>query len=318
MDLLPNPPKNADFDFGVTSSTTIFGDDKNVINALTFLRFRDETGIPFRIGHTCSDNKAAGGAAERLARYYPDTAILTLVRADAEKTVEKTLTRSLLSTWTQEDADLFCQLYISALERADADFPAADWPKDGTFSKRAANVLPEVLSRLCSKCSDDVMEKLLNLLKNICCSENKKCYPKISSLMKRLLPIYPVTKRDEMLRTLLSFPIKQGKSPFDSPEPFSLLPSTSTEHQHDSPKTPFPEISNWISMLEKSEDTENLLERLIYCNQQSLLTTSQKIELGNYIWNNGNIRLPKHCDLPFVLICRHSQKKKSSAGFVKR
>lgn len=44
----------------------------------------------------------------------------------------------------------------------------------------------------------------------------------------------------------------------------------------------------------KSEDTENLLERLIYCNQQSLLTTSQKIELGNYIWNNGNIRLPKH------------------------
>lgn len=286
--------KNADFDFGVTSSTTIFGDDKNVINALTFLRFRDETGIPFRIGHTCSDNKAAGGAAERLARYYPDTAILTLVRADAEKTVEKTLTRSLLSTWTQEDADLFCQLYISALERADADFPAADWPKDGTFSKRAANVLPEVLSRLCSKCSDDVMEKLLNLLKNICCSENKKCYPKISSLMKRLLPIYPVTKRDEMLRTLLSFPIKQGKSPFDSPEPFSLLPSTSTEHQHDSPKTPFPEISNWISMLEKSEDTENLLERLIYCNQQSLLTTSQKIELGNYIWNNGNIRLPKH------------------------
>ena len=140
--------KNADFDFGVTSSTTIFGDDKNVISALTFLRFRDETGIPFRIGHTYSDNKAAGGAAERLARYYPDTAILTLVRADAEKTVEKTLTRSLLSTWTQEDADLFCQLYISALERADADFPAADWPKDGTFSKRAANVLPEVLSRL--------------------------------------------------------------------------------------------------------------------------------------------------------------------------
>ena len=81
--------KNADFDFGVTSSTTIFGDDKNVISALTFLRFRDETGIPFRIGHTYSDNKAAGGAAERLARYYPDTAILTLVRADAEKTVER-------------------------------------------------------------------------------------------------------------------------------------------------------------------------------------------------------------------------------------
>lgn len=60
------------FDFGVNSSTTHYGgEDKERIVAFTFLQFREETGIPFRLENYVDGAKAACGAAERIALYCP-------------------------------------------------------------------------------------------------------------------------------------------------------------------------------------------------------------------------------------------------------
>lgn len=87
------------FDFGVNSSTTHYGgEDKERIVAFTFLQFREETGIPFRLENYVDGAKAACGAAERIALYCPLWAILTVVRAGEEKFIENALTtRSLRS-----------------------------------------------------------------------------------------------------------------------------------------------------------------------------------------------------------------------------
>lgn len=300
----------AGFDFGSHSTTTYFGDDKNVIDALTFLRFREETGIPFRIGYVQSDSKAADGAAERIARYYPDTAILTIVRTNNEKVVERAVTRGILSLWTQEDADQYCQLYIDALEQALEQLPAPHWPRGGTFAERAANVLPEVLSELCSKCSDEMMEKLLALLKDIYCSGKKEYYPKAASLANRLLLYYPAAKRSEMLQTLLSFPLKEGERPFDLPDPFSILQISSTTCRNSSSEVSYPEIETWLALLTASDKEQpNLLDRLLYCSYQGLLTDSQKTRLGDFIWNNGNVRLSNHWLLTVCLDLPAQQKE---------
>lgn len=81
------------FDFGVNSSTTHYGgEDKERIVAFTFLQFREETGIPFRLENYVDGAKAACGAAERIALYCPLWAILTVVRAGEEKFIENALT----------------------------------------------------------------------------------------------------------------------------------------------------------------------------------------------------------------------------------
>ena len=80
---------NRVFDFGVNSSTTHYGgEDKERIVAFTFLQFREETGIPFRLENYVDGAKAACGAAERIALYCPLWAILTVVRAGEEKFIE--------------------------------------------------------------------------------------------------------------------------------------------------------------------------------------------------------------------------------------
>ena len=94
------------FDFGASSSTTHFGgEDEERILSFAFLRFREDTGIPFQLRNVVESTKAARGAAERIALHCPLWATLTIVRAGQEKYMESVLTRGVLSTWSQEDTD---------------------------------------------------------------------------------------------------------------------------------------------------------------------------------------------------------------------
>lgn len=55
------------FEFGRVRRSSHFGEDKEVIYPYTFLRFREESGIPFFISSCHNGTKAACGAAERIA-----------------------------------------------------------------------------------------------------------------------------------------------------------------------------------------------------------------------------------------------------------
>lgn len=156
------------FDFGMSSSTMhLGGEDEERVLAFSFLRFREETGVPFRLGNVVEDIKAAGGAADRIALYCPLWAILTVVRTDEEKYVESALTRGVLSTWPQEDADECCQFYMDAVLRTEAELNEIKTHWANTFATRTARILLTALSELCSKCSDKMMAKLLAFLKKL-------------------------------------------------------------------------------------------------------------------------------------------------------
>lgn len=59
------------FDFGISSSTMhLGGEDEERILAFSFLRFREETGMPFRLGNVVEDTKAAP-LVRRLISFYP-------------------------------------------------------------------------------------------------------------------------------------------------------------------------------------------------------------------------------------------------------
>ena len=196
------------FDFGVNSSTTHYGgEDKERIVAFTFLQFREETGIPFRLENYVDGAKAACGAAERIALYCPLWAILTVVRAGEEKFIENALTRGVLSTWTPKETDECCQFYIDAVLRTELEFTNHKTAGGNTFVTKAATVLLEALSELCSKCSDEMMVQLLDFLKKLYSSPQKDHYLQAASLVKRLIPFYPVGLHRELLLQLLTFPL---------------------------------------------------------------------------------------------------------------
>ena len=118
-----------------------------------------------------------------------------------------TLTRGVLSTWTPKETDECCQFYIDAVLRTELEFTNHKTAGGNTFVTKAATVLLEALSELCSKCSDEMMVQLLDFLKKLYSSPQKDHYLQAASLVKRLIPFYPVGLHRELLLQLLTFPL---------------------------------------------------------------------------------------------------------------
>ena len=215
------------FDIGRQVQTHRFWDwDNDALAAYNFLRFCEDVGLPFRIpGHTIA-TKSAAGALSRIANYSPAWAMATLVRINDEKAVGRIFNRASLAGMDVAFVDNLAALYLKALELAVADIGTGDRFSDFNFGVVLVSVVPEILSRLCCKCSKGVKERLVDFLIGAYQSEQRGNYRGIRELIKRLLESFPVVQRIELIPRLLDFPILSNLSDIDEQEyvnPFELL-----------------------------------------------------------------------------------------------
>lgn len=284
--------EEASFNFGSVHTSTYLGDDTEVLRAYRFLRFREESGTPFYIGNVRSGYKAACGAAERLARYSPWLSVLTLVRADEPKRMEQTITRSILSNWTQKDADKFCQFYMDALLRTEPELPSSNRVYKGDFFRLAADVLPQLLSLLCVKCSPAVFDQMLNLLKRLYCSEKSMCYTNADSLARRLISCWPPDKRHELAIELLAFPLFENDFlRRELPDPIAYVPIKRGDIDRKT-ECGLPEVETLFSQFTDKKGLLPLLERLLHSFCLGLLTAEEKLDLSNILWSSRTVTLP--------------------------
>jgi hypothetical protein len=279
-----------------SSTMHLGGEDEERVLAFSFLRFREETGMPFRLGNVVEDAKAAGGAAERIALYCPLWAILTVVRTDEEKYMESALTRGVLSTWSQENADECCQFYMDAVLRTEAELNEIKTHWANTFATRTARILLTTLSELCSKCSDKMMAQLLVFLKKLYDSPQKEHYLKAAPLVRRLISFYPVALRHDLVMQLLTFPLpdlKRLNVQLDFPDPFEVLSASASGYESNSDRS-YKEVEQLIALIQRNDEDLSALNRLLYCGAHGLLTTEQKKWLGGFIWKNGEPHLPPY------------------------
>lgn len=286
--------EQATFDFGEKSSSFHLGTDENLILAYSFLRFREECGIPFYIGNVQSGAKAACGAAERIALYAPFWSILTLVRADKPKAVENTITRGVLSSWTREEADRCCQFYLDAILRTEPELNPEDGFYRGNFACLAADVLPEVLSVLCTKCSSSVLNKAFDFLKSLYFSEKKLCYQQAPSLAKRLFAAYPPEKLRALIPQLLLFPIKEDNDMirryFPNPLKYIQFKDDYIEKKNE---TSLPEVDSLFAKLQQKEEFSAIMNQLLYCLYHGFLTDENKLALRDLLWERQELHISK-------------------------
>ncbi len=281
----------ASFDFGKVHRSHTFGADMEVIRAYSFLRFREETGVPFSISSVHSGKKAACGAAERIARYNPLWSILTLVRAGTPKAIERAITRGVLSCWTQEEADQIGTFYLDALLSTEKEMLTAGQFYRESFAYLVADVLPVILSELCAKCSRLILDKMLSALEHLYTSDKKLCYPQTKLFAKRLIASYPSENRQELIEKLLAFSVVENERLLsDFPDPIALIPIIYL-HTDQEPKCSIPAIELLFTQYESSTNRKPIIDRLLYCFCHGLLTGKQKLLLRDVLWSDG-----KHFD----------------------
>ncbi len=222
LDRLPvnrsNVTETLTFDIGQRTRTRHFGQDTEALTAYNFLRFCEDAGIPFRIPQTSLATKSAVGTLSRIALYSPYWAMATLVRTGDSKVVDRIFDRLSLARMTMAHIDNLVERYLKSLELAITDIGAGNRFWDSNFGIQLAQIIPEILSRLCCKCSTELKRRLVEFLLRVYQSDARSNYSGIRNLTQRLLEACSVRQRIQLIPQLLSFPILSDLQPIEQTE----------------------------------------------------------------------------------------------------
>ncbi len=216
--ILSNPPverKNTtekqEFDIGRITRTHYFGGvDQELFNAYSFLRFCEEVGLPFRVGNYTLAIKTAAGSLQRISRYSFFWAAATLVRLGDAKVVDNLFSRESVYKFAADEADRLVQNYLDALDKCRDDIRSGDAFKNNNYGVRLAHILPEVISRLCCRCSNEMKARLLGFVTAIYGSPEKRNYRNVGNLVRRLISSMSQTERYALIPDLLKIPFPEG------------------------------------------------------------------------------------------------------------
>ena len=234
QDKLQRPPattpdflETPTFDIGQSQRTQhIQYWNNEALTAYNFLLFCEDSGIPFRVSNVLIATEAAVGTLGRVAECSSHWALATLVRIGDTRVVDEIFNRASLAHMNKSSVDRLLKHYLEALFIASPDIRSGNRWSRSNLGTQLAGVLPEILSRLCCKCSSDSREQLLNWLLEVYRSEHRSNYRGIRSVTDRLLRSVPVTERISIVPKLLEFPILSEIDPRDQQEyrnPFDYL-----------------------------------------------------------------------------------------------
>ena len=215
------------FDIGRVVRTSHFGhSDEEALTAYNFLRFCEDAGVPFRIPGLDIAKKSAAGTLARVAKYSSYWALVTLVRIGDKNTVDEIFDRASLAQMGTPSVDNLVDRYLDSLRVAFPDIETRDRHWDGNFGTLLAEIVPEILSRLCCKCSRTAKHKIVDVLLEIYQSEYRWKFRGVRNLIERLLTAFSVDERIAVIPKLLQFPVLTDRRGMEEQEflnPFDFV-----------------------------------------------------------------------------------------------
>ncbi len=278
------------FDIGMVTQNLHFSNtDQEELNAYSFLRFCEEIGLPYRVGSYTVASKTALASLQHISQISPFWANATLVRLGDSKAVDSLFSRESVYRFTTKVADQLIQSYLDALNKCRDDIYAGDTFQNNSYGVRLAQLLPEVLSRLCCKCSIEKKYHILEFITELYASPGKSNYRNVKSLTKRLISSMSDIEQYNLVPDLLKIPFPEDSNLLVKDEflnPLLLLElnqkpdcATSLEIQHGLINHLFREAT-----LDNSDRRRWAITSLITLYKFQLLDSDQSSKLTEAIW----------------------------------
>lgn len=294
---LKNPPverkivtEKREFDIGrVTRSRHFSGTDQEGLSAYAFLRFCEEVGLPYRVGSYTMATKTALASLQRISRYSSFWAIATLARLGDAKAVDSLFSREAVYRFTAHEADQLIHGYLDALNKCRDDIHAGDAFRNDSYGVRLAQLLPEVMSRLCCKCSGETKRRVLEFVTGIYASPDKTNYRNVKNLTNRLISSMSEVEQYSLVPDLLKIPFPENLNLLVKDEflnPFLLL-----ELNQKPECAPAVEIQPGLvdhlfrqAALDNSDRRRWAITSLVTLHKLQLLDDGQSKNLAGAIW----------------------------------
>ena len=155
----------------------------------------------------CAERSHLPGSIRRVTR--PTWAVVTLMRIGDSTLADSFFSRDTLARVDVLRVDMWNDQYIKVLREVQSVVAKTDPLEGHNLALRIAQVVPEILSRLCVKSSLDRRNEVFALLRELYSHPEPRKYPGTAHLTGRLLgslPLHYGSRRDRMgfLRTLHS------------------------------------------------------------------------------------------------------------------
>ncbi|OEU66098.1 MAG: hypothetical protein BA863_10300 [Desulfovibrio sp. S3730MH75] len=287
--------KNREFDIGrITKTYHMYGWEREALNAYWFLRYFEESGFPFRVPGSNLGKKSAEGALQRLSKHSPYWALATLIRVGDAKAADRIFNRQSLLKYNVDDVDDLIDEYLGVLESVESDISEGDGFYVDNFGVLLAQIVPEILSRLCCKCSSDKKYLLFDFIREVYMSEHKNKYRGIYNLLKRLLKTFSVEEQYKLIPGLLEIPYPENTSLITDREyvhPFHLIDIEKNDVC--SAKKVDLKLDRIKALFDlASSETESKKKwgafSLVQLYKLDLLTSNQAEKLGVILWSKTN------------------------------
>lgn len=197
------------FDVGNTSQHFSFIDTSLV--AYNFLRYLEESGHPISLPKISFFKSSVNEAIKRIGKNSSYWAVITLIRMRDEKVVDLIYNRQFLLKLSIEKVDEQVEIYLKTLTFLHRDLLLNKINKyNDEFNILIAKIVPEILSRLCSKCSFKQKKNIIKILNNIYNSPFANHYLGIKNLIKRALNTVSEDQLIELIPDLTNFSCPKG------------------------------------------------------------------------------------------------------------
>ena len=280
------------FDVGHrTVSHKLGGFDKELVISYNFLRFLEDAGIPLRVSQMNLGKDAVQGAIVRVQATSPSLAFSTLIRSGDDKVIDRLFDRQTIAKMSFKDVNDLLGSFLMMLSDSKELIEKSDRWKEGNIGTRIAHVLPEIVSRLIFKASDENRRLVLNFLIEVYRSEKKTNYVGICNLTKRLIEIWPYREFENLINSILDNlkPVLAGHPTLTREfiDPL-LFVDTKVFKECGLNLNILPEKIDTI--LEKmntlmNEERHSSFLRLAILHDLNLMSKGQEEKFGNIIWS---------------------------------
>ena len=272
-----------EFDFGIESITNTYGADEEALLAFEYLRFYEDTGQPFRFKNV-NNGISLEGAIQRISKYNSNWSIVSTIRSANKKGVAYIFSRISLSTTKMVEVDQLCRIYLNALKNMQPDIYSTNRWEINNISNISAQILPEILSRLCCKCSLEILDSILEFIKIVYNSGKCDNYSGMDSLVKRLINSYKYDELLERIKIFIEFPIFDEGSISERlcPDPIDFIEIYSVENTEY--KIDDDSIDLLIQEGNKDKKRNGILQRLFVLYKLNVLSEKGCSQLSNLLW----------------------------------
>lgn len=269
--------------------------------AFQFVRFYEEIGRPYSCNHVISSKQACAEAIRRIKPISPLWALILQIKNGDKKTDDKIWSREIISKMTNEQIENYAQLCISSIMNNLEYIEDGNSWRESNFQLGIATIMPEILSRLCSRMSDATQIKTLELLDIIYRSDKIGNFKNINHLAKRLISSMSEKMKVENFSALMNTYLYEPSSEVekfdfaDVFESFSYQEKNRDKYKNANLDEQLTEIL--LHLLEKGNRHDVVLTRLVYLYNFGLMNEDDIKVFEKYIWSNldenGLPKIPK-------------------------